>query len=96
MFDARQGTYASLLNQWFFGIGCTVITFLVSVPISMMSEVPFMNIEKYILFPEKKKDIEIRKKNEEKEFGQLKPLIHKSEEESHNNSNDKTMETFKK
>ena len=55
-----------------------------------------MNIEKYILFPEKKKDIEIRKKNEEKEFGQLKPLIHKSEEESHNNSNDKTMETFKK
>ena len=91
--DLRQGNYASLLNQWFFGIGATVITFLVAIPASMISEVPFMNLEKYVLFPEKKKDLVKQKAKDQREFSQLKPLIKQDEESNH--ANDKTMASAK-
>ena len=49
----------------------------------------------YVLFPEKKGDVEIKKELDEKEFGQLKPLIKneefKNEEfENQDNTNDRT------
>ena len=44
----------------------------------------------YILFPEKKKDPEIKKEIEEKEFGQLKPLINNDEFKAQENTNDRS------
>jgi len=37
-------------------IGIIVISFLFAIPMTLMWEAPFMNIEKYILFPPKKKN----------------------------------------
>ena len=54
--DTRQSIYYNSLNLWFEGIGVTIVTFMLSIPFSLMWEVPFMNIEKYILFPPKKRE----------------------------------------
>jgi len=49
--DLRQAIYVNWINQWFLSIGITVVSFALSVPFSLICEVPFMNIEKYVLFP---------------------------------------------
>ena len=74
LLDVRQGLYASSLGQWIFGIGTWVISFLVAIPVSMMWEVPFLNIEKYLLFPQRK----IQDKPN-KEFEKESMLIKKNE-----------------
>ena len=51
--DMRQANYVNSLNQWFFSISTTVISFIFAVPFTLLCEVPFMNIEKYVLFPSK-------------------------------------------
>jgi peptidoglycan/LPS O-acetylase OafA/YrhL len=51
--DLRQASYVNSLNQWFLSISTTVISFLFAVPFTLLCEVPFMNIEKYLLFPAK-------------------------------------------
>ena len=56
IFDQRQAMYVSNLNQWFFAIGNLVVTYAFSIPFSLLSEAPFMNIEKYVLFAPKKVD----------------------------------------
>lgn len=53
--DLRQGVYLNNLNQWFFSISSTVVSFAVAIPFTLLCEVPFLNIEKYLLFPTKKK-----------------------------------------
>ena len=51
--DLRQASYVNSLNQWFFSISTTVVSFIFAVPFTLLCEVPFMNIEKYVLFPVK-------------------------------------------
>ena len=47
MYDTRQGMHASLLYQWIFGLGSIVVSYVVAIPVTMICEVPFMNLEKY-------------------------------------------------
>jgi len=49
--DSRQAYYINWVNQWFLSIGAMIVSFALSVPFSLICEVPFMNIEKYVLFP---------------------------------------------
>lgn len=51
--DQRQGNYVNFVNQWYYSIGLMVFTFLFAIPTTLAFEVPFMNIEKSILFPTK-------------------------------------------
>ncbi|CAI2387533.1 unnamed protein product [Moneuplotes crassus] len=51
--DMRSGMYITILTQFFTGIGATAFSFLFAIPVTMLCEVPFMNLEKYILFPKK-------------------------------------------
>ena len=53
--DLRQASYVNYLNQWYFSIGAMVFSFLFAIPMTLMFEVPFMNIEKNVLFPASKK-----------------------------------------
>mmetsp|Transcript_1326 Transcript_1326/g.1443 ORF Transcript_1326/g.1443 Transcript_1326/m.1443 type:complete len:620 (-) Transcript_1326:12-1871(-) len=55
--DFRQAIYINNLNMWFVSIGTIAVSFIFAVPMTLMWEVPFMNIEKYILFPAKKKPV---------------------------------------
>jgi peptidoglycan/LPS O-acetylase OafA/YrhL len=52
---SRQAFYINWLNQWFTSIGAMIISFIFAVPFTLLWEVPFMNLEKYILFPAKMK-----------------------------------------
>ncbi|CAI2387450.1 unnamed protein product [Moneuplotes crassus] len=54
-FDAKQGVYASTHDLWFFGIGSVIVTYLLTIPFTLLCEAPFMNLEKYLLMPFKKK-----------------------------------------
>ena len=42
-------SYLSNIHQLFIGLGTFSVTFMLAVPISMMIEVPFMNLEKVFL-----------------------------------------------
>ena len=53
--DQKQAGYINSLNQWYFSIGGAVLSFLFAIPATLMFEVPFMNIEKTVLFPASKK-----------------------------------------
>ncbi|CAI2384962.1 unnamed protein product [Moneuplotes crassus] len=88
--DLRASVYVTSTSQWFFAIGSTVISFLVGIPLTLICEVPFMNLEKYVLFPKKPKrqdhitvEAEYTKGNRNSEFYKL---------EDH----DDTMESGKK
>ena len=56
IFDQRQGAYVNNLNQWFFAIGSTVMTYFFSLIFSLFCEAPFMNLEKFVLFPARKSE----------------------------------------
>ena len=54
---------------------CFVVTYLVSVPLSLMFESPILQIERLILFPEKVKEKkEEKQKLNDKEFEALLPV----------------------
>jgi peptidoglycan/LPS O-acetylase OafA/YrhL len=63
--DQRSSLYLNELNLWFFGIGTTVLSFFFAIPFTLLFEAPFLNIEKYILFPAPKKDVKSDTKTEE-------------------------------
>ena len=48
--DLRMPTWINNLNGWFLAFAVTLISFLFAVPFSMICEVPFLNIEKNILW----------------------------------------------
>ena len=85
--STRQGNYVTFLSQFFFSIGVFVASFAVAIPITLLCEVPFMNIEKYILFPQKK-----RKKNEKVEVSKdiQAPMVQKNAEVYFQTSNEET------
>jgi len=51
--DTRQAFYVNSLNLWFISIGAIVVSFLFAIAGTLLFEAPFMNIEKYLLFPQK-------------------------------------------
>ena len=51
----KQGSYVTSLSQWFVSIGAFFSSYIVAIPLTLLCEVPFMNIEKLVLFPQKKK-----------------------------------------
>jgi len=54
LLDSKQSIYANELNLWFMSIGAIVVSFLFAIPATLLFEAPFMNIEKYLLFPAKR------------------------------------------
>lgn len=52
--DTRQAYYVNWVNQWYFSIGCIVLSIIFAVPFTLICEAPFMNIEKLLLFPSSK------------------------------------------
>ena len=72
--DTRQAIYYNSLNLWFMTIGVTIATFFFSIPFTLMWEAPFMNIEKYILFPPKKREEDHMHKKQSKEYENLIPV----------------------
>ena len=51
----EQGFHVTSLSQLFFSIGVFVATFTFAIPCTLFFEVPFMNIDKTILFPQNSK-----------------------------------------
>lgn len=76
--DLRQGNYVNFVNQWYFSIGIMIFSFLFSIPTTMMFEVPFMNIEKYILFPAPQKKGAV-KESKPKNGAHYEPLVEENE-----------------
>lgn len=80
LLDQRASLYATELNLWFLGFGVVVLSFLFAIPFTLLFEAPFLNIEKYLLFPSPKKEIKSDVKenyaiNESsKEFAKYSPL----------------------
>ena len=54
--NSTQVIYHSTLNLLFYSNGVAVVTFIWSIPFSLMCEVPSMDIVKHILFPLKKRE----------------------------------------
>ena len=79
------------MNMWFFSIGISIVSFLLAIPMSLMWEVPFMNIEKYILFPPKKRAI----KEDQKELDRAKLLEKGAKYEPFNEEEDTTISNKK-
>jgi len=52
--NTRAGIYATNVSQWFFAIGAIFVSFMIAIPVTLLCEVPFMNLEKNVLFPKKK------------------------------------------
>ena len=52
---ARKAVIIDPHILWINFFACTTITYIMAIPFSMLFEVPFMNIEKWLLFPPKKK-----------------------------------------
>ena len=48
----RQATYLHHKSVWWVILACVFVTFLISVPFSMCFEMPFVQIEKLLMFPE--------------------------------------------
>lgn len=55
LFDLKTSIHVSILNQWFFSIGTVVVSYSFAIPFTLLCEAPFMNLEKYILFPARSK-----------------------------------------
>lgn len=95
LFDTRQSYYVDQLNGWWFGFGSFLLSYLIAIPVCLLCEVPFMNIEKYILFPTKPKQAQVKQlKNEDPELEMQKPLMKRvtdvednSEEQTHQSIN---------
>ncbi|CAI2359321.1 unnamed protein product [Moneuplotes crassus] len=51
--NVRASIYVDTISQIFFTIGAIAVSFIVAIPLTLICEVPFMNLEKYILFPKK-------------------------------------------
>ena len=49
--DTRQSFHINNLDLWFICFGGFVASCFIAIPFTLICEVPFMNIEKYILFP---------------------------------------------
>jgi hypothetical protein len=47
----RSSFYANELNLWFVAFGAVFLSFIFAIPFTLLFESPFLNIEKYILFP---------------------------------------------
>lgn len=90
--DTRQAGYMTSLNQWMFSIGVTVVSFLFAVPLTLFCEVPFMNIEKYILFPTNRRKTECDPKASVKSNGSKVNYYPLSDDKE----NDETVDTKKK
>jgi hypothetical protein len=60
--DLRQSIYANELNLWFYSFGVFIVSFLLAIPFTLLYEAPFLNIEKYLLFPAPQRNKEIREK----------------------------------
>lgn len=89
--DLRQPSYVTNLNQWFFAIGTVVVSFILSVPFTLICEVPFMNLEKLVLFPYKTKpikeneNVEMNGRSHTKQNG-VKYFPMQENDETHNSS----------
>ena len=83
----KQGYYITFVTQWFFSIGGFIVSFIAAVPCTLLFEVPFMNIEKTILFPPKPKSIKV--KTEIIPEG-ASPLLNKSNGKYSESSNEET------
>lgn len=72
--DSKQSSYYTNINVLFLAMGTIVVSFLVAIPTTLFIEAPYMNIEKYMLFPDLKKaqkandSIVITKSNEKSQF----------------------------
>jgi peptidoglycan/LPS O-acetylase OafA/YrhL len=55
--NLRQGVWLNNLNIWIMTFAVAPISFMFAIPFSMISEVPFMNIEKYFLMPNKRANV---------------------------------------
>lgn len=51
--DTRQPFHINNLDLWFVCFGGLIASLFFAIPFTLICEVPFMNIEKYILFPPK-------------------------------------------
>ena len=49
----RTAHYVQTANLWFLTFSCATASYILAIPFSMLFEVPFMNLEKFILFPTK-------------------------------------------
>eukprot|EP00345_Euplotes_harpa_P018688 CAMPEP_0168341000 /NCGR_PEP_ID=MMETSP0213-20121227/14404_1 /TAXON_ID=151035 /ORGANISM="Euplotes harpa, Strain FSP1.4" /LENGTH=154 /DNA_ID=CAMNT_0008347355 /DNA_START=1045 /DNA_END=1509 /DNA_ORIENTATION=+ len=93
--DFKQPAYMVSLNEWFLAIGCVVISFIAAVPATLMFEAPFLNIEKYILFPPKKRPSKAGEANGQEEGSQeLKrgPKYFPLDDETMDSKNKKLLE----
>ena len=63
--------YVTTVSQWFLAFGVTIVSFLLAIPLTLLCEVPFMNLEKYVLFPKNLKDKEIQESEMNKQENQL-------------------------
>ena len=50
LFDTRQSQYAYNVSQYFIAFGNMVSSILFSIPFSCIAELPFVNIQKYVIF----------------------------------------------
>ena len=70
--NTRDAIYFSKSAMYWNCFAATLLTMLLAVPFSLLCEVPFMNIEKFLLFPQKEQPkalIEVDEKQQAKEEG---------------------------
>jgi peptidoglycan/LPS O-acetylase OafA/YrhL len=58
MFTERTTFYISAMNVMHLYFATLFFAFSMAVPFTLLSEIPFMNIEKFLLFPQKPRKIE--------------------------------------
>ena len=58
-YDTKQSFYNTGQFLTFTSMGVTLFTFILAIPFSLVAETPFMNIEKYVLFPAPRKMKEV-------------------------------------
>jgi peptidoglycan/LPS O-acetylase OafA/YrhL len=73
--DQRSALYANELNLWFLGFGAVTLSFIFAIPFTLLFEAPFLNIEKYILFPAPQKEVKRDSKINSSPNGDIKDFV---------------------